>query len=613
MILKQIAGKCLALTLTLALLLSLFVGLGAVAFATDGYSDVPASHWGHDAITEWSTPTAGILHGNGDGTFAPDSPIKALDLDLIVARLLGKPQPPWTDSPALTRETAAKVVASAFGLAPVTSPASPYSDDADIDVAHKPYVYALKTAGLQQGVGGNAFAPKSTFTRAEILQTIYNGVDAIVDENLESSAIYAHDLVIRKPGVHLKNATVNGDVIIGQGVGEGNTYLDDVTVNGRVIVFGGGRNSLHITGTSVVKQVVAAKVGGNPVRVVVDKTAKVTIVEVTANANVAITGNINTLIAKENATISAEVAGITNVTVESGASLVVDKNSVVAKVEIVGSDAKIRGVGEVKAIIVAAETKNVVVDTSGSKVTNNSTTPVKNSSGRDVIGAGSTGTSSGAGNSGSGGSSSSGSSSSGGGNTGDDTEYELAKWAGSWNPVHDYLDDPGLSSVFQEQFDALTDAQKTAYGVDSADDLIPFSQAIAKTDFGSFVIQGDKITFYDQNQTQQNPSGTVLETVTYTYKGIKSDVWGTGTAEEEAFDWYAFEGDREGDHQYLLLESADRDTPDGPLHFHMRYGSKGFEDLLLTPTDNYRRWAPTIVSYDTTIAELLVFMSGDED
>jgi hypothetical protein len=32
---------------------------------------------------------------------------------------------------------------------------------------------------------------------------------------------------------------------------------------------------------------------------------------------------------------------------------------------------------------------------------------------------------------------------------------------------------------------------------------------------------------------------------------------------------------------------------------------------LYTPTDNYNRWAPTIVSYATTINELEVFMSGD--
>jgi Zn/Cd-binding protein ZinT len=184
----------------------------------------------------------------------------------------------------------------------------------------------------------------------------------------------------------------------------------------------------------------------------------------------------------------------------------------------------------------------------------------------------------------------------------------LSEWAGTWNPVHWYFDETEIAAILQAQYDALPEENKQATTFEA---FIAFVKTIARTDFGSFAIQGNKITFYDQKQTQKNPSGTVSETVTYTFKGIRNDVWGKGGPEEEEFDWYAFEGDTEGDHKYLLLEEAGRDTSTGPLHFHMRYGSKGFDDLLLTPTDNYGRWDPTIVSYDTTIAELQEFMSGD--
>jgi Zn/Cd-binding protein ZinT len=193
-------------------------------------------------------------------------------------------------------------------------------------------------------------------------------------------------------------------------------------------------------------------------------------------------------------------------------------------------------------------------------------------------------------------------------NDADDPGPELAKWAGTWNPVHWYFDEPELAAILEAQYNAMPDASKQSMSLDV---FIAFVKAIAQTDFGSFVIQGNKITFYNQKQTQKTPSGTVIDTVTYTFQGIRHDVWGKGGSEEEEFDWYAFEGDTEGGHKYLLLEEADRDTPTGPLHFHMRYGSKGFDDLLLTPTDNYNRWAPTIVSSATTIAELQEFMSGD--
>jgi hypothetical protein len=52
----------------------------------------------------------------------------------------------------------------------------------------------------------------------------------------------------------------------------------------------------------------------------------------------------------------------------------------------------------------------------------------------------------------------------------------------------------------------------------------------------------------------------------HTFKGIRNDVWG----KEETFDWYAFEGDKEGDHKYLILEEADRDTPTEPLHSYLK-------------------------------------------
>jgi Zn/Cd-binding protein ZinT len=190
---------------------------------------------------------------------------------------------------------------------------------------------------------------------------------------------------------------------------------------------------------------------------------------------------------------------------------------------------------------------------------------------------------------------------------GGDPESELAEWNGTWNSYLEYYDEDEIVAILEEQHEQY----KNIEGFEDFDVFKNFVKTIVQTDFGSFVIQDNTITFYKQKQTQKDPSGDVLETVTYSFMGTLTDVWGVGTAEEAGFDWYAFKGDREGDHKYLLLEEAGRDTPSGPLHFHMRYGGKGFDDLLLTPTDNYNRWSPTIVSYATTIADLKEFMSGD--
>jgi Zn/Cd-binding protein ZinT len=189
-------------------------------------------------------------------------------------------------------------------------------------------------------------------------------------------------------------------------------------------------------------------------------------------------------------------------------------------------------------------------------------------------------------------------------NGGGDTEPELAAWNGTWNSIHNYYDDAGLADTLQAQYDGLPEPQKSALGIASFDDYKAVITQLAETDCGSFVVQGDTITFYDQKQTQKNPSGNVIETVTYAYKGIRQVTW-----QGEEADFYAFEGDKAGDHKYLIFEEAERDTSNGPLHFHIRYGADSVDSLVA----GAGMWAPTIVSYNTTIAELTVFMLGDID
>jgi Zn/Cd-binding protein ZinT len=187
-------------------------------------------------------------------------------------------------------------------------------------------------------------------------------------------------------------------------------------------------------------------------------------------------------------------------------------------------------------------------------------------------------------------------------NGGGDPEPELAAWNGTWNSIHNYYDDADLADTLNEQYAGLPEAQKNALGITSFDGYKAFIKQLAETDFGSFVVQGNKITFYAQKTSAKNPSGSGTETVTYTYKGMRKVAW-----QGEEADFYAFEGDKAGDHKYLIFEEAERDTSDGPLHFHIRYGADSV-DILVTGAG---MWAPTIVSYDTTIAELTVFMLDD--
>jgi Zn/Cd-binding protein ZinT len=90
----------------------------------------------------------------------------------------------------------------------------------------------------------------------------------------------------------------------------------------------------------------------------------------------------------------------------------------------------------------------------------------------------------------------------------------VSAWNGTWTSIHNYYDDAGLANTLQAQYDGLPEAQKNALGITSFDGYKAFITQLAVTDFGSFVVQGDKITFYAQKTAAQNPSGSGAETAT---------------------------------------------------------------------------------------------------
>ncbi|WP_026396124.1 Ig domain-containing protein [Acetobacterium malicum] len=56
------------------------------------------------------------------------------------------------------------------------------------------------------------------------------------------------DVTIDVTGVVLQNLHIKGNLIIGEGVGEGDVTLNNITVDGETFVRGGGKNSIHING-----------------------------------------------------------------------------------------------------------------------------------------------------------------------------------------------------------------------------------------------------------------------------------------------------------------------------------------------------------------------------
>lgn len=60
--------------------------------------------------------------------------------------------------------------------------------------------------------------------------------------------VIENDVVINKPDVVLQNLHIKGNLTIGEGVGEGDVTLNNITVDGETYIRGGGKNSIHING-----------------------------------------------------------------------------------------------------------------------------------------------------------------------------------------------------------------------------------------------------------------------------------------------------------------------------------------------------------------------------
>jgi hypothetical protein len=402
----SIRRKALALFLTLALVVSMAPSLASAV--GNSYTDVPSTHWANGVIAKWSGDDYGVLQGNGDGTFAPSRGITLGELATILSKTFGYTErtaaevsPAWADeavekaiaagvvaktvtvdaSAAITREQAIRYIAIAYSVAPIEGETT-FADNAAIGAEYKPYINAFQKLGYVVGKGNGVFDPKASYTRAEAMQVIENTTAEIADGDI-SDKIYSNSLIVRKSGVTLKDATVNGDLIIGQGVGDGDVTLDNVTVEGRLIAYGGGSNSIHITGNSKIYLIISAKDFGEQISYRVEGNAEVYKIETTQGTKIVIFGDVQSVDVAENASVTLVAGTIDAVTIAgAGGSLVAQTNATVNTVSVEANNATVSGNGKVKEVSVAdTVTSSVTVSTPGTKINNNSNTTVSTSTG----------------------------------------------------------------------------------------------------------------------------------------------------------------------------------------------------------------------------------------
>ncbi|UHA74861.1 S-layer homology domain-containing protein [Paenibacillus sp. 481] len=99
---------------------------------------------------------------------------------------------------------------------------------------------------------------------------------------LAAVATIEGELTVNVPNVTLQNIVIKGDLIIGEGVGQGDVTLTNVKVEGKTIVKGGGKNSIHLN-NSVLATIIVDKRTGD-VRVAINDGTKVELISLQSGA-----------------------------------------------------------------------------------------------------------------------------------------------------------------------------------------------------------------------------------------------------------------------------------------------------------------------------------------
>jgi Zn/Cd-binding protein ZinT len=166
---------------------------------------------------------------------------------------------------------------------------------------------------------------------------------------------------------------------------------------------------------------------------------------------------------------------------------------------------------------------------------------------------------------------------------------QLAKWAGTWNAVTNDINESWMDQTFADGAAYILATHGKAI---SDSDLRDFFSEMLGTDFASSVIADDTFTTY----TEADAAGTATK-ITYTFK----QRFAADEDDGKIAYWYAFEGDRADDSQYLIALLPEQDSPDTMEHFHFRYGTDGFDALM---DEEMGMWFATFMKQGTTQDQL---------
>ncbi|SET34187.1 Leucine rich repeat-containing protein [Natronincola peptidivorans] len=278
-----------------ALLISLLMLITMMPLAVFGETNDLEGHWAGAVINKWIEE--GLASGYPDGSFRPNNPItraefialtnKAFEFTeettisfndvkegdwfaasikraIAAGYISGYPDGRMGPGNQISRQETAVVLTKLMDLIRDPNAAEDFTDTSSIPSWSRGYVGAAVEAGYMRGYPDGSFKAANPITRAEALVVLNKAMmdrKKISEEKEEFTGIidkagiygpetdteaFDGDVYIKADGVTLQNIVIKGDLIIAEEVGDGEVYLNNVTVEGDTYIRGGGMDSIYI-------------------------------------------------------------------------------------------------------------------------------------------------------------------------------------------------------------------------------------------------------------------------------------------------------------------------------------------------------------------------------
>lgn len=194
------------------------------------FSDVRSKDWFADEIAK--AKAADYISGYPDGTIRPNREMNRQEVSFILAKVLN------------------------LDTSKELETLSQYKDASNISTWSRGAVGAVVSKGIMSGYPDQTFQPQKNLTRAEAIVAIEGakgnlGKTYSYDQEgtygpVEGVETFDGNVEICVPDVTLQNTRITGDLILTEGVGDGNVTLKNVIVEGSTIVRGGGSHSVTL-------------------------------------------------------------------------------------------------------------------------------------------------------------------------------------------------------------------------------------------------------------------------------------------------------------------------------------------------------------------------------